>query len=290
MSDSKIIQIIPAPADLFAKFAGKAKSIDPSCTQNQDWFYEMEAGLNPGEESSVVLFLRVICLALMSDGEIAGVPFDTDGVFEPAHEKAHALGYAFKRSISLKPTEELTPVDEFVTPTLNSDALIPLIQNILEWEKGKWSGTAEELHRVLVQRATNLSVIPKGPRAISAALNRLEGALKRCGITITRDRSATSRTLTLIDIKSTKERQQAEQVGPCALGAISFKLAPVHPLIEVLHGHGVVYADKNGNEIAYGVPCDDFLISGSGGCAMEYGGTLRHDPAICATGRAEAAK
>ena len=285
MSDSKIIQIIPAPADLFAKFAVKAKSIDPSWTQNQDWFYEMEAGLNPGEESSLVFFLRVICLALMSDGEIAGVPFDTDGVFEPAHEKAHALGYAFKRSISLKPTEKLTPVDEFVTPTLNSDALIPLIQNILEWEKGKWSGTAEELHRVLVQRATNLSVIPKGPRAISAALNRLEGALQRCGITITRDRSATSRTLTLTAIKLTEE-----QVGPCALGAISFKLAPAHPLIEILHGHGVVYADKHGNEIAYGVLCDDFLISGSGGCAMEHVGTLRHDPGICRAGRDEAAK
>lgn len=209
MSTNKIIQIMPAPADLFAKFTQKDKSIDPSWTQSQDWFYEMEAGLNPGDESSVVLFIRVICLALMSDGQIAGVPFEGEGVFEVEHD---AVGYAFKRF------------------------------------------------------TTNAHAGPKSLHAISAERN-----------------------LALVTIKPA-QAPQADQTGPCPLGSISFKLAPTHPLIEVLQGHGVAYDDKHGNEIAYGVLCEHTLIWGSGSSAMEYGGTLRHDTAICRAGREEAAK
>lgn len=90
-------------------------------------------------------------------------------------------------------------LDESGAAIIDSDELVPVIQKLLQKHKGSWSGTAAELHTALMQSGSSPHALPKGPRAVSAALNRLEELLfKRCGIAIVRPpRSAKSRSVTL---------------------------------------------------------------------------------------------
>mgnify|MGYP007013243029 FL=1 len=90
-------------------------------------------------------------------------------------------------------------LDDSSAAILDSDELVPVIQKLLDKHKGTWAGTAAELHTTLLRIATNPHAVPKGPRAISAALNRLEDILlKRCKISIVRPpRSSKSRGLIL---------------------------------------------------------------------------------------------
>lgn len=90
-------------------------------------------------------------------------------------------------------------LDESGAAIIDSDELVPVIQKLLMRNKGSWTGTAAELHTALLQSGSSPHALPKGPRAVSAALNRLEELLlKRCGIAIVRpQRSNKSRNLTL---------------------------------------------------------------------------------------------
>lgn len=93
-------------------------------------------------------------------------------------------------------------LDESGAAILDSDELVPVLQKLLDRNKGKWSGSPAELHTALLRATTNTQAVPKNARGVSAALNRLEELLaKRCGISITRDRSGKGRSLQLSTTK-----------------------------------------------------------------------------------------
>ncbi len=92
--------------------------------------------------------------------------------------------------------------EQVAADVVQGDALaMAVIELVAATIEGRWHGTPTELHRALERYRHEASTWPKSPKVLSGQLTRLGPALRSQGVTVTRERTDTQRTLTLTDTK-----------------------------------------------------------------------------------------
>lgn len=104
--------------------------------------------------------------------------------------------------------------EQVAADVVQGDALaMAVLELVAATTEGRWHGTPTELHRALEQHRHDASAWPKSPKALSGQLTRLGPALRSQGVTVTRERTDTQRTLTLTD-SGTDDAHDAHDAHP----------------------------------------------------------------------------